>query len=219
MADCEADRHGDHNAYRRGCRCPEAREDRRLYYKRWHEGRNKPGMLPAAGTIRRLQALSAIGWGPAQIAERLGMTTINVQQIRRGRNDTVTRQQHERIEAVYNELQGTAGPSLATRASAERAGWAPPLAWNDSAIDDPAAQPRGVGAAPTTGRVDLGEVEHLASFGVSRQEIAQRMNVRLESIERAEMRAQARARQALAQPLVPVWTAAHEMGDAHAVAR
>jgi hypothetical protein len=101
-------------------------------------------------------------------------------------------------------------------------GFAPPLAWDDDAIDNPSAQPATAGQAPR-GRVDLDDVQHLESFGVSRDEIARRMNVQLESIDRAEYRAQERARAAVERAIpagVPTqWTPVHEMGDHHAMAR
>jgi hypothetical protein len=198
MADCAATQHGDHNAYMvNSCRCPEARESYRLYRKQLREDRRLAALVDNTGTRRRLQALAAIGWSPRDLAERLGCEYTQVQHLRGPQYPRVTRSNAEKVAAVYEELQGTPGPSQHSRNWAEKFGWAPPQAWDDAAIDDPAAEPEGVGHTSSLGRVHLEDVQHLERFGVSRYEIARRMNVAPEAIERAEYRAQARARAAV----------------------
>jgi hypothetical protein len=202
---CEAARHGDVNAYRRGCRCEDARDDRRLYMKRGREGRLPPGMVSSVGAARRLQALSALGWSATEIAERMGSSKTNVLQIRSGRRETMTRSVATRVEAVYEQLSGTPGGSDKVRNHAARAGWAVPLRWDDDAIDNPHAKP--VEDAPVRSpRVDLGEVEHLRCGGMSLPEIAQRLGVHPGSIERAEYRAQQRGDRT-AEGLASYWAA------------
>jgi hypothetical protein len=86
------------------------------------------------------------------------------------------------------------------------------LAWDDDAIDNPAAEPSGVGAARPS--VHLEDVAWLESFGESRDRIAARMGVAPKSLERAELRAKASLEQGPAE-----WVPARQMGDTHAVAR
>lgn len=190
---CIARRHGDSNAYGHGCRCPDAREDRRVSAKRRREGRLPPGMVPAIGGIRRLQALAAIGWSSTELAGPLGTSSTNVLQFRRGRTLTMTRQVHERIAAVYEQLSGTPGSSNRVRDHARRSGWAPPLLWEDDTIDDPAAGPVVDEPVPVRALIDLAEVEFLSSFGMQLDEIAARLNVQADSIRLVQNRAQRRS--------------------------
>jgi transcriptional regulator with XRE-family HTH domain len=198
MADCTAAKHGDENAYtNHGCTCDDAREDRRVKEKRRREGRHVSPYIDVTGTSRRLRALAALGWSREDLAEQLGCSPQLVERHRTGRLQRLHVSAARRYKDLYERLQGTPGPSAVARAHAARAGWAPPLAWDDDALDDPTAQPTGVGAPAQPARVNLDEVRFLEPFGVSRYEIARRMNVAPEAIERAEYRAQARARAAV----------------------
>ena len=51
-----------------------------------------------------------------------------------------------KVAAVYDELCMTPGPSKIAAAKARHMGFAPPLAWDETTIDDPTATPRGVAA-------------------------------------------------------------------------
>jgi hypothetical protein len=46
------------------------------------------------------------------------------------------------VARIYEELSGTPGPSSSALIRARRAGWAPPLAWYGTNIDDPRARAR-----------------------------------------------------------------------------
>lgn len=200
MSDCTASRHGTESAYiNDGCRCEEARTARAHKQK---ERRVKahlrgPAHRDATGVTRRLQALAAIGWSIEDLAARIGVTPRAVQLWRGGHYPTVRPETAATVGRLYEELQGTAGPSPRSRENATRSGWASPLAWDDDAIDDPAAEPIGVGAPQRHARVDLGEVRFLESFGMSRNSVATRLGVAPESIERAEYRALERTRAAV----------------------
>lgn len=141
---CTAPRHGTKNAYQLAkCRCPDAREANRIYHKRLREKRNSAAFVPAIGTVRRIQALCAIGHSYLTIGAALGVTTAQaVQQI--GESGQVHRATAAKVADLYEQWSMTVGTSSITRGRAESRGWAPPLAWDN--IDDPAEKPRIVGA-------------------------------------------------------------------------
>ncbi len=154
-------KHGTVSAYRRrGCTCPDAQQATLRYEKLTRCGRLEPGFIPALGTRRRLQALAAIGHSSTELGRRLGCTGANVRKIRAAA--TVLRPTAARIHRLFAELAMTPGvgaEAAMTRAHARRAGWWPPLAWDD--IDDPAETPRR--GRPSVGEVDALAVEHAAA--------------------------------------------------------
>lgn len=141
---CTADRHGTHVAYDWwGCRCPDAREAWRLYRKRLRFGRQPAAIVPAAGTVRRLQALVALGYSWSRLSKHLGVTVTRAAQI--GLlpiTGHVNRRTAARVKALYDELSTTPGTDRYALTVARRHGFYPPLAWDDDTIDDPAAQPQ-----------------------------------------------------------------------------
>jgi hypothetical protein len=208
MTACAADRHGTESAYvNHGCRCEDARLDRNRQDK-LRRASTKPAYVDGTGVARKLQALSALGWSTQDLAGRLGIDERSVRFWRGGHYPTVTPKTATTVGKLYEQLQGTEGPSPRSRENATRTGWAPPLLWHERNIDDPAAQPERDQPSPSRG-VDLDEVRFLESCRESRAEIAKRMGVALESIERAEYRAQERARAAVDRALGAV-TAATE---------
>lgn len=100
------------------------------------------------GTRRRLEALVALGWSQAQLAERLGMARANFGKTLRAEH--VLKSTADRVRALFDELWDATPPASthrqkiavarSRRIAAER-GWLPPLAWDDDTIDDPDAQP------------------------------------------------------------------------------
>jgi hypothetical protein len=121
--------------------------------------------IEASGTVRRGQALHALGYTLTEIAERIGWTVQNFCGIlHRGAVPyalTVTVRTAQDVGRVYDELamHRPTGPAAdAAREHARRAGWFPPLAWDDDTIDDPNAQP--CMAPPVDGSdPDVNEVE------------------------------------------------------------
>lgn len=136
---CTARYHGTESAYTYGCRCPHAREARRLNGKRRRQHRHTPTLIDATGTARRLQALATLGWSYNQLATRLNWPWRYVQRLAYKRRPTVARATAQRVAAVYLDLYTKSGPSLLTSRYAAAKGWGGPLAWNN--IDDPAEQP------------------------------------------------------------------------------
>jgi uncharacterized membrane protein len=193
---CAATRHGTRAAYDNdNCRCPDAREDYRVYRKRLREGRHNNGRTNPVGTARRLQALAAIGWDATTLATRLGRSRDVIRQWRRTRGSWIAGADAADVTRLYNQLEGTPGPNPRMRAYAASYGWAPPLLWDELDIDDPAANPHDDAAAPARrGRIDTDDVTHLARFGLPLDVIAARLGVQPSSIERHLERGRARTR-------------------------
>lgn len=97
------------------------------------------------GTMRRLQALTWMGWPAREIAPRLGVevATVHTLACRGGGRGRVSSRLAQRVAEVFDDLSGVHGPDRAAAKHARRLGYAPPLAWDDD-IDDPKARPRGV---------------------------------------------------------------------------
>lgn len=107
--------------------------------------------VPALGTRRRLQALTAAGWSINQIATRSGA---NRQALDRAILDTtqsVTATTARRIRDTYTRLENQAPPeatwherSAAARARrrAQDAGWLAPAWWDPDTIDNPNHTPQ-----------------------------------------------------------------------------
>lgn len=138
---CTAPVHGTHNAYQAGCRSDAAREAWRVYSKRRRQGRLEPSTIDATGTRRRLQALAALGWGSTDLAELLGFShRSRLAQLRQATRVNV--RTAAAVRELYDRLSMTVGPSPRARQHALDEGYAPPLAWDDDTIDDPAALPQ-----------------------------------------------------------------------------
>lgn len=128
---CSAPRHGTYSAYRVGCRCPDARDDWRIYKKRRRQHRDQPGYADPRPSARRVQALMAIGWTVRDIAVRLGWSPTSRNATRISRETRLYRHTATAIAQLYDELSGTPGPSRITERRARQAGYLPPLAWDD----------------------------------------------------------------------------------------
>ena len=108
--------------------------------------------VDATGTRRRVQALVAIGWSLSRIGARLGMAATNF-----GRaiaNDRVQLRTARAVADLYEQLWDTPPPHAEhhdliaynrARNYAAARGWAPPGAWLDIDMDDPAAHPNATG--------------------------------------------------------------------------
>lgn len=139
---CVAKRHGDEAAYSWWkCRCPDAREAWRLYKKRLREGRHEPAMVDATGTTRRVQALVAFGYTWRDIAVALGLSPQRAANLGFGRYPVLHRDNAAKVAEVFERLSLTPGTSKYALVVAARYGFAPPDAWSELSIDDPAAEP------------------------------------------------------------------------------
>jgi transposase-like protein len=99
------------------------------------------GDVPAVGASRRLQGLYALGHRVAVIADLSGISTDAVGHLVAGRWTTIKVAADSGIREAYAQLSMQTGPSSRTRKIAQQNGWAPPLAWDEDAIDDPEAAP------------------------------------------------------------------------------
>ncbi|GHG97420.1 hypothetical protein ACFORH_42790 [Amycolatopsis roodepoortensis] len=108
-------------------------------------------VVDGTGTRRRLQALCALGWSQTVLGRRLGLSQQNLSALINGGGVRWTRSRQ--VTQLYDEMwnqkpaEDTAiqrRDVAAVRRNAVRRGWAPPMAWDDDAIDDPAARPAGV---------------------------------------------------------------------------
>lgn len=143
--------------------------------------------ISAIGAQRRVRALIARGWSQKELARRLGLPEGHFGGIVRGEQVKITYRHHMRICEVYDELwnapvEGTKRSIGLSLRRAREFGWAPPMAWDEGAIDDQHAEPVGMrDEAPSsrgrTRQVYLDDVEHLRKFGMSNYDIAKQLKV------------------------------------------
>jgi predicted transcriptional regulator len=163
-------------------------------------GQLAPGALTdSTGSRRRLQALVATGWSQARLARELGLTAANFGAMMRC--DHVTAGTARAVSDLYDQLWDQPPPehdqrtriaaSRARRYAAER-GWAPPLAWDDDLIDNPAAGPAEGWQRPARRRsADLAEEaqELFGREGYTREHAAARLGVAPSTLDMALRRA------------------------------
>lgn len=132
-------RHGTHRGYVVGCRMLCCVGAHTRYMKLYRMGRI-PRLIPATGTVRRIQALQALGWSYGHIGAVVGKSDNWAYMI--SRSPSVTTTTATLVARTYDELSMRVPPggyADRTRRRARAKGWAPPLAWDD--IDDPNEQP------------------------------------------------------------------------------
>lgn len=149
--------------------------------------------LAACGSRRRIQGLIWAGWTGRQLAGLSGLTETMISRLACGAALTVTPDVVEAVEDLYDRAwQGPRRPSTASRRRATAAGWAPPLAWDDDTIDDPAARPVGVRSAADD-RPDRHATADLAAIGCTDAEIAAIRRVEARTIRAARRQSARRA--------------------------
>ncbi|WP_081343462.1 DNA-binding protein [Mycobacteroides chelonae] len=95
--------------------------------------------IDATGTVRRLQALTAIGWSIPRLAKEIGITPSTLEN--HLHRSTVSTSRAGEIAQLFSRLQMTPGPSKRLRTLANQKGRHPPFAWDEDTIDDPNATP------------------------------------------------------------------------------
>jgi hypothetical protein len=186
---CRSHYHDTGAAYRAGgCRCPAAKEDKRLYHKRIREGRHLPRRVDSTITRRKIRALAALGWPMTDLAKRMQIDARNVSYFATAPDtQPVFRSSAEKIAALYMELRDLPGPNEECKRRAARKGWVAPYGWDD--IENPAeAQPDPM-PVDRPHIIDYEEVKFLCDAGVWVEEIAERLGVTPSSVIRSAERA------------------------------
>lgn len=123
-------------------------------YRGWKDANKAVGAwMDPTGTIRRLQALYAVGWTCTQMAETMNHPNPRVVW-HYMQNKYVTAMVAQRVKAMYEKLRyvnprdmGVFPPVITRNKNmAKKNGWAPPSCWDDDEIDNPLAEPEWTGA-------------------------------------------------------------------------
>jgi len=189
--------HGTRRTYATGCRCnpcvAASATDRAARRKAAYL--HGPRLVDALGTARRLQALGALGWTVTALADHSGLGRRTLTAIMYGEQAATRRELAAVVDATYRQLGDTrpaTWQAARARLLAARRGWAPPAAWDD--IDDPGETPTGHEAPDPAKRTrdDVAiEHAHLRSYGYSDAQIADRLGMRVNSLQVALRRAAA----------------------------
>lgn len=146
---------------------------------------NLGAIVDATGTRRRIQALAVVGWTHAQIAATINVSPSNLSSmLDRG---CVRRSTADAVRQAYETMWR--GPVIFTpgqrraRTRAERAGWAPPMAWDDETMDDPSAQPQ-IGDDITASDARAANVRELLDFGEHPDAVLVRIGMKRSSFDK-----------------------------------
>jgi transcriptional regulator with XRE-family HTH domain len=135
----------------------------------------------ALGASRRLQALVAAGYTQREISAQLGINQSHVSELITGQQRRITNHTAARVARVFNELQLIPGTNQTALRRARKYGWAPPLAWDEDAIDNPAATPDIGSDEPLTFEERYTELREL---GYHDLQIVSKLGVKPESLLR-----------------------------------
>lgn len=152
--------------------------------------------VSALGSRRRVEALMALGWTPAEVGRAVGLTRQNFMAIASGRRAIVSAGTAQRIREVYDRLSMLLAPPGSTRTMrahrtrmrrlAAAHGWAPPLAWDDEDLDDPTATSHPTGHRAE--HLDLDEFMFLVDAGEPAGRAAARCGISVSGVTKAARR-------------------------------
>lgn len=103
----------------------------------------------ATGSIRKVRALMAIGHPCTRIRQEAGLDRTVICQLVNAQTESVLASTTHKVNSAYRRLSEQSGPSVRNRNRALREHWAPPAAWDDDTIDNPAAHPEWTGYCGT----------------------------------------------------------------------
>lgn len=139
---------------------------------------NEAPRVDPTGTIRRIQALAAIGRPIVWTAAQTGYHPSYLFNIIAGRVHSIPRDVARRFAVLYREYSYRPGTSEYTRSIARRNNWHSPLAWDN--IDDPNEQPEQSDPYEPATKYERdpdkrAEIEHLYLLGESVPSIAKQL--------------------------------------------
>jgi hypothetical protein len=179
-------------------------------------GRASMSMVDTLGATRRLRALYALGHGRKEIAEAADLCPQTISDLVSGGTwKRITSACDNAVREAYEQLSMTRGTCARNLLRAQRKQWAPPLAWDEGAIDDPKAFPV-LDAAPPPPAVKAAATRFLMGESVvldraarrevlafwmewsakTLDEIGEQLEMTPEAVERQWERIKARAREA-----------------------
>ena len=144
-----------------------------------HESAADHQLVPAIGTVRRLQALVANGHPRSALAALLGIAPGNATRLFDAATERITAATARKVDGLFNELETTPGHSSRARNEGARNGWPLPLEWDADTLDDPAAE------APQPVPVKVGFdvlYRELRDLGYSDSDIARREGIQPDSL-------------------------------------
>lgn len=124
--------------------------------------------IDATGSVRRIRALAHLGWTTPTLATHLSFGTARTIE-QAGRSQKLTAQLGRSVRDVYTKLSSVTAEDMGVtpwiarrrRNYATAQCWAPPTAWDDDTIDDPAALPDWTGFCGTDRGWWAHRIEHI----------------------------------------------------------
>lgn len=164
--------------------------DQMLYTRTWNAIISAPKTMPltSVGAVRRVQALTALGYSLPAIARETGIHHDTILDARAGNTRVIAMRVREAIAEAYDRLEVTipVGESSQQRAGISRArnlarrnGWPPPIVWEQ--IDDALEQPTDWAYTPA----DRGElVDDMLQSGATLSDVLRHLKINAEALEK-----------------------------------
>lgn len=142
----------------------------------------------SVGSVRRVRALTALGWTCSMIAAQGDVSAGGIQIVRAGKHEQIRAKTAGEITRIYDLLwdQTPPGRTMQERAGITRAknmaaeeGWLPPMAWDDHGIDDLDYVPDLEALRPEAAASKLENLIDLLDSGVAPGEAAERAGYQL----------------------------------------
>lgn len=133
--------------------------------------------VQATGTIRRVQALHAIGHTYITIAAAAGVDDCALARVLNHQQTHVTARVAQGIRRAYESLSREPGPNTKARDRARTRGWRDPQFWDDMGrIDDPTFDPDAIEEIPRAQYI-ADEARWLIGGGLTRDQAAAQLGV------------------------------------------